>query len=88
MSTDFPYLPTDAQLLHDYLGRRIEDDAVDLSAAEIVAELSDYGAQLHQLRKMVSEADASLDAGLAKPLDVEALLARVRQRAAAQGRTG
>lgn len=85
MSTDFPQLPTDAQLLHDYLGRRIEDDAVELSAAEVVAELGDYGAQLQRLRKMVSEAEASLAAGQAKPLDVEALLERVRRRAATQG---
>jgi hypothetical protein len=86
MSTDFPQLPTDAQLLYEYLGQRIEQGPVNLPAAEVVAELGDYGAQLKKLREMVSEAESSLADGKAKPLDVDALLDRVRNRAATEGR--
>lgn len=85
MSTDFPQLPTDAQLLYEYLGHRIEQGPVDIPAAEVLAELGDYGAQLKRLRELVSEAEASLASGKAKPLDVEALLERVRRRALSEG---
>lgn len=80
MSTDFPQLPTDAQLLYEYLGNRLEQGRVDLPAADVVAELGNYSDQLNRLRAMVGEAEASLANGKAKPLDVEALLERVRRR--------
>jgi len=85
MSTDFTPLPTDAQLLYEYLGNRIEQGPVNLPAAEVVAELSDFSAQLQRLRELVSKAESSLTNGQAKPLDVQALLDRVRKRASSEG---
>lgn len=88
MSTDSPQLPTDAQLLYEYLGNRIEQGHVDLPVADVVAELGNYGDQLNRLRAMIGEAEASLANGKAKPLDVEALLERLRRRidATSEGR--
>ena len=85
MSTDFTPLPTDAQLLYEYLGHRIEQGPVNLPAAEVVAELSVYSAQLQRLRELVSEAESSLANSQAKPLDVQALFDRVRKRASSEG---
>ena len=82
MSTNIPSSPSDAQLLYQYLGQRIEQGPADLPAAEVVADLSAYGDQLRRLRELVDDAELSLANDLAKPLDVEALLERVRQRAA------
>ena len=86
MSTDFTPPLTDAQLIYEYLGRRIEEGPTNLPAEEVVAELSDYGAQLARLREMVARADASLVEGKTAPLDLDGLLDRVRGRASTQER--
>ena len=43
-------------------------------------EPDEYEAQLNWLRTIILQADASLEAGLARELDVPALMARVRDR--------
>ena len=82
MAADSSYLPTDAQLLYDYLGRMIERGAAQQPAAELIAELSDYSNQLEKLRHMVSEAEESLARGEGRPIDLDALMQRVRRRLA------
>jgi hypothetical protein len=80
MSTDLPNLPTDAQLLYDYLGARLSTSTAAPSGVEVLADLAAYQSQLDRLRAMVREGEASLDAGEGRELDVEALLERVRRR--------
>lgn len=80
MSTDSPNLPTDAQLLYEYLGRRIASGGEQAPADELLADLSAYREQLDRLRSMISQAEQSLDAGLGRDLDLESLLLRVQKR--------
>jgi hypothetical protein len=84
MATDLPPLPSDARLLYEYLGSKIENGDEDRPAVEVLADLNAYSRQLVQLRAMVAKAEESLDQGLAKELDLDALLERVRQRMLAQ----
>jgi hypothetical protein len=87
MSADSPQLPSDAQLLYEYLGRRIDRGADGDAGQDVVADLAAYQEQLDRLRTMVREAEASLDAGEGRELDVEALLKRVHARIAAEGQS-
>ena len=87
MSTDSSHLPTDAQLLYEYLGRKLDAGDQDASGQAVVADLAEYQKQLDRLRAMVQAGEASLDAGHGRPLDVDELMRRVRERAAAEGRT-
>jgi hypothetical protein len=82
MSTDLPPLPSDAQLLYEYLGQRVDEHR---SAREVLDALQAYSAQLGRLREMIREAEESLSQGLAKELDVSSLLDRVRQRVPLEG---
>lgn len=86
MSTDSPNLPTDAQLLYEYLGRKIASGGETAPADELLADLGAYREQLDRLRAMIGQAEQSLDAGLGRDLDLESLLVRVRRRLEAEGR--
>jgi hypothetical protein len=85
MPTDLPQLPSDAQLLYEYLGKRIESGDEHRPAIEVIAELNAYRQQLERLRSMVAEAEESLAQGRVRELDVEALLDRVRRRIPSRG---
>jgi hypothetical protein len=80
MSTEMPHSPTDAQLLHQYLGQRLDETGADVPGQTVIAELGEYQNQLDRLRAMIREGEASLDAGEGRELDVESLLQRVRNR--------
>lgn len=84
MSTDQSNLPTDAQLLYDYLGQTLKGDETR-PGQEVIADLAAYQEQLERLRSMIREGEASLDAGEGRELDVAALLERVRNRIATKG---
>lgn len=86
MSTNSPNLPTDAQLLYEYLGRKIASGGEQAPADELLADLGAYREQLNRLRGMISQAEQSLDAGLGRDLDLESLLSRVRKRLEVEGR--
>lgn len=89
MSTDvphIPHLPSDAQLLYEYLGRQLDRGAVAPRGDQVLVELTEYQRQLDKLRAMVRAGEASLDAGEGRELDVDLLLRRVRDRIAAEGR--
>jgi hypothetical protein len=85
MPADFSQLPSDAQLLYDYLGQQIGSGDEHRPAGEVLADLHAYSLQLERLRGMVREAENSLAQGKARDLDLAALLERVRQRAANEG---
>jgi hypothetical protein len=85
MSTSLPHLPTDAKLLYEYLGQRLDAGGEGLTGPEVLADLAAYQRQLERLREMIRAGEASLDAGEGRELDVEALLMRVRDRLASEG---
>jgi hypothetical protein len=87
MSTNAPNLPTDAQLLYEYLGQQLDGKDPPPHGRAVVADLAAYQEQLDRLRTMVQAGEASLDAGRGRPLDLDALLLRVRERIAAEGKT-
>jgi hypothetical protein len=86
MSTDMPNMPTDAQLLYEYLGRKLDGGVETVPGQEVLADLAAYQQQLEKLRAMIREGEASLDAGEGRELDLNALLQRVRNRIAAEGK--
>ena len=85
MATDSPETPTDIELLRDYLGERIDQFGRDLSLDEALAGFQEYHRQLQELRGKVREAENSLARGEGRPLDVDAIIGRVRKRLAEQG---
>jgi hypothetical protein len=87
MATDMPHVPTEVELLHNYLGQRLQDDGGDLSLDAALSGFQEYYRQLRDLRNKVRQADDSLARGQGRPLDVEAIIGRVRKRLADQGVT-
>ncbi len=85
MATDMPPSPSDAQLLHDYLGRQLHEAGDRLSLDEALAGFQEYYRQLSDLRGKVGQAEESLARGEGRPLDVDAVISRVRNRLAKQG---
>lgn len=85
MSTDIPQVPTEVELLHTYLGRRLHDEGSDLSLEDALSGFENYYRQLREVRSKVRAAADSLDRGEGSPLDVEGLVSQVRARLAAQG---
>ena len=84
MWTELPNLPSDAQLLYEYLGHQVSSGE-QRPAREVLDDLQAYSAQLERLRQMVREAEDSLVEGQAKELDLPALFERVRRRDAIEG---
>ena len=84
MATDIPHVPNDVELLHTYLGQRLEL-GVDLSLDAALSGFQDYYRQLRDLRGKVRQAEDSLARGEGRLLDVEAVIGRVRERLADQG---
>lgn len=87
MATDLPHSPSDVELLHNYLGQRLERDGTDLPLEDALAGFEEYCRQLRELRGKVRQAEESLARGHGMPLDAEAIVRRVRTRLAAQGIT-
>ena len=85
MSTDSAHSPTDAQLLHVYLGQQLDRTGDSLSLDEALTGFQEYYGQLRNLREKVRQAESSLGQGLGGELDVEALVDRVRRRLLEQG---
>jgi hypothetical protein len=76
MSVELPKLPSDAQILYEYLGQ-VVSSGEQRPAREVLDDLQAYSTQLEQLRQMVREAEESLTQGQAKELDLTALFERV-----------
>jgi hypothetical protein len=85
MSTEMPGVPSDIELLHTYLGQRIQDNSGELSLDSALSGFQEYYDQLRELRGMVRQAEQSLSRGEGRALDVESVIGRVRQRLAEQG---
>jgi hypothetical protein len=88
MAADMPYMPTDVQLLHGYLGKRLETAGDNVSLDDALTGFQEYYSQLRDLRGKVRQAERSLDQGNGNPLDVEAIVGRVRKRLTEKGIVG
>ena len=88
MSTDSTNLPSDVQLLHAYLGQRIQDEGSQIPLDSALEGFQEYYRQLCSMRDQVEQAIESLDRHAGGPLDVESLIRRVRKRLANTGVTG
>jgi hypothetical protein len=84
MSIDIPP-PSDVELLHSYLGKQLEGSNELPSLDDALAGFQTYYRQLHELRVKVHQAEASLNQGKGAPLDVDAVIERVRKRLAEKG---
>jgi hypothetical protein len=70
-----------------FLEERMELGLRDRSPEESVEEFRIYQRQLAELRAKIREAEASSARGESGPLDMEALIARLRERLAKEGIT-
>lgn len=82
MATELPTLGvTDAELLHQYLGRRLDAGARGEPVDRLLADFAEYRRQLEELRASLSRAAQ----GEFGPLDVDDVIRRGRERMAAEG---
>jgi hypothetical protein len=87
MATDASNAHSDTQLLHDYLGKQLDGNSPVIPLDEALKGFQEYYRQLNEVRSKVRQAEISLAEGRGKPLDVDALITRVRKRLAEQGIT-
>ena len=85
MATDNSSPFTEVELLHDFIGARLNSGARDVSVAQVLADFAEYRRQLDELRATLREAEAQSARGESKPLDLEALFARVDKRLEQEG---
>ena len=78
---------TEAELLHFYLGMRLDKGARKEPLEKLLADFGEYRQQLEQFRATLREAEAQCDRGETRPLDVEDIIRRGRERMAAEGIT-
>jgi hypothetical protein len=76
---------TEAELLHLYLGQRLEGGGRQEPVDRLLAEFAEYRRELEQLRASLREAEASSARGESRPLDVEDVIRRGRERMAREG---
>jgi hypothetical protein len=76
---------TEAELLHLFLGQRLERGARQEPVDRLLAEFAEYRRELELLRASLREAEASSARGESRPLDLVALFARVDKRLEADG---
>jgi hypothetical protein len=80
MSTDQSTSLTQAELLHNYLGFRLSNGGRDATIEQLMTEFAEYRRELDEFRETLREAEAQSARGESKPLDLEALFARVDKR--------
>jgi hypothetical protein len=78
---------TTAELLHFYVGLRLEKGDRKVSIRQILADFPEYLRQREQMRSMLREADDSIAAEKCGPLDIEQTIQEVIQELAAEGIT-
>jgi hypothetical protein len=73
--------PTELELFHDFLGKRIQTGARDLSIEESVNAFRQYQRELARFQPHLQEALTESERGDSRPLDPDDIVARGRQRA-------
>ena len=87
MATDSSTSLTDAELLYQYLGRRLANGGRKEPVEQLLAEFAEYRCELEKARAMIREAEESSARGESGPLDLEDVIRRGRERLAAEGIT-
>ncbi len=85
MATGIPQ--DEMRSFHEFLGRRLENDGTEITPEESVREFRIYQ---EELRRFIADTQPALEQsrqGESKPLDIDALMDRVRARLAEQGIT-
>jgi hypothetical protein len=85
MATDNSPTFTEIELLHGYLGARLNNGGRNEPVDKVLADFAEYRRQLEELRASLREAEAQCDRGEARPLDLDALFARVDKRLEEEG---
>lgn len=80
MATDIPQ--DEIRAFYDFLGRRIQDASLPLSPEESVQEFRLYQEELRRFLDETQVAIAQSDRAESRPLDVDMLMQRVRERLA------
>jgi hypothetical protein len=78
---------TEAELLHFYLGLRLQKGDRTLPVDQILAGFPEYLRQRDSMRGMIREAADSISAGSSGPLDLDQTIDEVVQDLAAEGIT-
>ncbi len=76
---------TEAELLHFYLGLRLGKGDRKEPVDRLLADFAEYRRELEVLRASLREAEASSARGESRPLDVEDVIRRGRERMAREG---
>ncbi len=87
MATELPHEPNDVQLLHEYLGKRLNNGGAEATLDETLADFREYKRQLSELKSKLSEAEQDVAAGRTSPVDAASTKAAVRERLAQDGIT-
>lgn len=85
MATDQSSTLTEAELLYNYLGKRITNGGRETPIAELLEEFAEYRSQLDELRASIREAIAKSDREGSRPLDLDDIIRRGNERLAAKG---
>jgi DNA repair protein RadC len=86
MATDlFADALTEAELLHLFLGQRLDRGGRQEPVDRLLAEFAEYRRELEQLRASLREAEASSSRGESRSLDLEALFECADKRLEADG---
>jgi hypothetical protein len=78
---------TEAELLHQYLGRRLANGGRKEPVDRLLAEFAEYRRELDRVRALLQDAVESSARGESGPLDLEEVIRRGRERLAAEGIT-
>jgi hypothetical protein len=87
MATDAQTEMTPAELLHYYLGMRLQSGGRKLPVRQILAEFPEYLRQREKMRGMIQAADEDIAAGRCGPLDLDTVINEVIGELAAKGIT-
>lgn len=78
-------MPTEAELLHMFLTRRLELGGRKEPVESLLAEFVEYRRELEVLRASLREVEASSARGESRPFDVEDISRRGNERLARDG---
>jgi len=87
MATEVKAEMTETELLHFYLGLRLQNGDGKVPIKQILAEFPEYLRQRNTMRGMIREAEDGIAAGHSRPLDIEQAISEVIQELAAEGVT-
>ncbi|MEX2310074.1 MAG: hypothetical protein WD738_21055 [Pirellulales bacterium] len=87
MATDAKSEMTTAELLHFYMGLRLQQGDRKVPVQQILADFPEYLRQRETMRGMIREAEEAIAGGRSGPLDLEQAINEVVRDLAAEGIT-